>query len=59
MAELQEAFEVNAAEVAQELGYCDPNARGSINDMTRERVAATDGKVTTALRSPWLTPTGS
>ena len=45
MEELEEIFEDAMAGVADEMGYADASAEGSINDLTRERSGTGDGKV--------------
>jgi hypothetical protein len=57
---LQEHFERTAADIARDVGYGDPNGRGSINRPVRERYHTTDGKVTAVRGSPYRTgPTRS
>lgn len=43
---LRGIFTDEAARVARQLGYCDPDGKGSINDLVRERMLVGDGKVT-------------
>jgi hypothetical protein len=51
MPQLQALFEDGAVQAAIEVGYADPNGEGSINNLVRERVISSDGKV--------VKPTGS
>jgi hypothetical protein len=54
------ALRKTAADIARDVGYGDPNGRGSINRPVRERYHTTDGKVTAVRGSPYRTgPTRS
>jgi hypothetical protein len=43
--ELRGIYRRHAADAARMLGYCDPHGAGSINDLRRERMFVSDGKV--------------
>lgn len=48
---LEQVLEESAAEIAEEVGYADPTAEGSENNLVRERMLQVDGKVVREVNS--------